>query len=81
VHNSGFILCFEGTGWYRPALFRWLLPVAWFGAAYRIAGQGPPGLTWEITTFSVALFIWCMFCHGEIARTKPPPPEELLAST
>ena len=71
IYLLSFILCFEGSGWYRPALFRWLLPVAWFGAAYRMAGQGPAGLTWEIATFSVALFIWCMFCHGEIARSKP----------
>jgi SAM-dependent methyltransferase len=71
IYLLTFILCFEGEGWYRPALFRWLLPVAWCCAAYRLAGQGPAGLTWELTTFSAALFVWCMFCHGEIARTKP----------
>ncbi len=71
IYLLTFILCFESAGWYRPSIFRWLLPVAWFAAAYRIAGQGPSGLMWEIVTFSVALFVWCMFCHGEIARTKP----------
>lgn len=71
IYLLTFILCFESDRWYRPALFRWLLPAAWIGAAYRIAGQGPAGLTWEIATFSLALFIWCMFCHGEIARTRP----------
>lgn len=71
IYLLSFILCFEGHGWYRPTLFRWLLPAAWFVAAYRIAGKGPPGLIWEIATFSFALFVWCMFCHGELARTKP----------
>ncbi len=71
IYLLSFILCFEGGGWYRSQLFRWLLPVAWIGAASRIAGWGPAGLEWEIAIFSVALFIWCMFCHGEIARTKP----------
>jgi hypothetical protein len=71
VYLFSFILCFEGESWYRRGIFRWLLPVAWIGAAYRIAGQGAAGLTWEIATFSAALFVWCMFCHGEIARTKP----------
>ena len=71
IYLLSFILCFDGRGWYRPAIFRWLLPAAWLTAAYRIAGQGPPGLMWEIATFSLALFVWCMFCHGEIARTKP----------
>ena len=77
VYLLSFILCFEGEGWYRPTLFRWLLPVAWFSAAYRIAGQGPPGLIWEIGTFSAALFLWCMFCHGEIARMKPVAPDRV----
>src|SRR6185295_2856007 len=26
-----------------------------------------------IPIFSVALFICCMFCHGELARSKPAP--------
>ncbi len=74
IYLLSFILCFERDGWYRPALFRWLLPAAWIGAALRMAGMGPAGLTWEIVVFSLALFIWCMFCHGEIARTKPDDP-------
>jgi SAM-dependent methyltransferase len=71
IYLLSFILCFEGEGWYRPALFRWLLPAAWVAAAFRIAGRGPSGLPWEIAIFAVSLFVWCMFCHGEIARTKP----------
>ncbi len=79
IYLLSFILCFEksgfeGSGWYRPWLFRWLLPIAWFGSAYRIANQGTSGLAAEIATFSIALFILCMFCHGEIARTKPEDP-------
>jgi hypothetical protein len=71
IYLLTFILCFEGEGWYRPNVFRWLLPLAWCAAALRLAGYGPTGLPWELITFSFALFIWCMFCHGEIARTKP----------
>ena len=74
LYLFSFILCFEGHGWYRPALFRWLLPAAWIAAGYSIAQPG--GLRWEIAAFSVALFIWCMFCHGELARTKPERREE-----
>jgi hypothetical protein len=66
-----FILCFEGRDWYRPGLFRWLLPAAWIAAGYSIAH--PSGLRLEISAFSLALFVWCMFCHGELARTKPQP--------
>jgi SAM-dependent methyltransferase len=67
LYLLSFILCFEG--WYRPVLFRWLLPAAWIAGCYSIAQ--PAGLRLEISTFSVTLFIWCMFCHGELTRTKP----------
>ena len=67
-----FIFCFEGRrNWYNPTLFRWLLPAAWIVACYNIARPGSNGLLWEITAFSTALFVWCMFRHGELARTKP----------
>jgi hypothetical protein len=71
VYLLSFILCFEGRGWYRPAVFRALLPAAWIAAAYRLSNAGAGALVSEIAIFTVALFIWCMFCHGEIARTKP----------
>lgn len=70
IYLLSFILCFESEDrWYRPALFRWLLPAAWIVAGYSIASA--QGLLREIGAFSFALFVWCMFCHGELARTKP----------
>lgn len=71
VYLLTFILCFESVRWYKPALFRWLLPAAWLAAGIQIAGHGPAGLLAEVCVFSLALFVWCMFCHGEIARTRP----------
>lgn len=70
VYLVSFILCFESERkWYRPGLFRWLLPLAWVIGGYSLASVH--GLVWEITAFSVALFIWCMFCQGELAQNKP----------
>jgi SAM-dependent methyltransferase len=77
VYLLTFILCFESDQWYRPTLFRILLPAAWLVAAWRIANPGSAGLISEIAIFSVALFIWCMFCHGEIARTRPASRDEI----
>jgi SAM-dependent methyltransferase len=78
LYLLSFILCFEGSGWYRPTLFRWLLPVAWIAVCVRIALQGSiGGLEWEIPVFAAALFICCMFCHGELAESKPDPREGL----
>ena len=76
IYLFSFILCFESDrAWYRPALFRWLLPAAWIGGGYSIASV--QGLRWEISGFSLALFVWCMFCHGELARTKPRRRQDL----
>jgi SAM-dependent methyltransferase len=76
IYLFSFILCFESDRqWYRPALFRWLLPVAWIGGGYSIAAV--QGLQWEISGFSLALFVWCMFCHGELARAKPRRRQDL----
>lgn len=71
VYLLTFIVCFDREASYRPAWFRWLLPVAWGAAAMSIAGRGPEGLAWELAIMAMALFIICMFCHGELVRTKP----------
>lgn len=72
LYLLSFILCFEGSGWYRPWIFRWLLPAAWMAVCFRIALQGSiGGLEWEIPILSAALFVCCMFCHGELAESKP----------
>ena len=76
IYLLSFILCFESDSrWYRPSLFRWLLPVAWVVGGYSIAsGQG---FVPQVAGFSFALFVWCMFCQGELARSKPANTGEL----
>jgi SAM-dependent methyltransferase len=78
VYLLSFILCFESDGWYRPALFRWLMPVAWLAICSRLVLESSAGgLKWEIPVFSAALFVCCMFCHGELALRKPAPEDGL----
>jgi len=68
------ILCFDRDGWYRPALYRWLLPVACAGMGFRLARPGPgAGFYWDLMLFAAALLVCCMFLHGELARLKPMP--------
>jgi SAM-dependent methyltransferase len=67
------ILCFEGRAWYQRGVFLRLLGVALGGMAYALA----PSFTNLpfvplIGIFCAGLFICCMFCHGELARLKPP---------
>ncbi|MFO1281183.1 MAG: fused MFS/spermidine synthase [Burkholderiales bacterium] len=69
-----FILCFDGTGWYRRDAFLSMLAAALAVMAWTMAD---PDLTHELAiqigVFCVGLFIACMFCHGELVRLKPAP--------
>jgi hypothetical protein len=76
IYLLSFILCFEGRGWYNPRLFRVLLPLACLTFAWRLQGAAG-GIAWELPIIGAALFICCMFCHGELARLKPEPKEGL----
>ena len=69
-----FILCFEGSHWYRRdaylGLLLWVLCVmAWFLADKSLQFE----LLWHIAVFCAGLFVICMFCHGELARRRPGP--------
>jgi len=72
IYLLSFILCFEGRGWYNPRLYRVLLPLACIAFAWRLQGAAG-GIAWELPIVGAALFVCCMFCHGELARLKPEP--------
>jgi hypothetical protein len=74
IYLLTFILCFEGSDWYRPGLYvaslGWTLAVmAWFLADRRLEFD----LVWQVVVFLAGLFFVCMFCHGELARRRPGP--------
>jgi SAM-dependent methyltransferase len=74
LYLLSFILCFDRAGWYRPRVYRWILPAAWITMGLRLAFPSSiAGFKWEFVLFSAALFVCCMFCHGELARLKPDP--------
>ncbi|HEX4944220.1 MAG TPA: fused MFS/spermidine synthase, partial [Usitatibacteraceae bacterium] len=74
IYLLTFILCFEGTRWYRRdaylGLLVWIVCVmAWFLADKRLQFE----LAWQVAVFAAGLYIVCMFCHGELARLRPGP--------
>jgi hypothetical protein len=72
LYLLSFALTFARDGWYRPALFRWLLPAAWIAIGWRIGIADTTGnLTLDFAFILGGLFLLCIFCHGELARTKP----------
>lgn len=74
IYLLSFILCFDRQGWYRPGFYRIALPASWLLMGYCLSRQGANlPLSWSVVVFSAALFVCCMFCHGELARRKPHP--------
>ncbi len=75
IYLVSFILVFDSDRWYRRRTFGFLLAGAVpVGAVAGLAGGLLP-LGLQILLFSIALFAVCMICHGELAISKPPPPQ------
>ena len=70
-----FILCFESERWYRRWLFLPLMaalsPLLIGGTSY--PSLLPRGIAWPTLLYCAGIFVYCMACHGELARIKPPP--------
>ncbi len=70
IYLASFIFCFDHPRWYQRWVF---LP---------LAAVLLPAMAWQsdslelqqvVPLFAGGLFASCMCCHGELARSKPPP--------
>lgn len=78
VYLLTFVIAFAGDGWYRPTVFRWLLPGAWLVIGSRTGlGSGSAGLRTDIVLTLSGLLVVCLFCHGELAHSRPALRERL----
>jgi hypothetical protein len=74
LYLATFILAFESDRAYRRWVFLPLLAPALGLMAYLLyAYSGNAPIAWVIPAFALGLFICCMVCHGELARSKPTP--------
>lgn len=74
LYLLSFILCFEGRRWYHRPLFLRLLGVAVGGMVYALSPDFAKIPFWlSIALFCGGFFVVCMFCHGELALSKPEP--------
>lgn len=75
IYLLTFILCFEGSGWYRRNPYLQLLAVALACMAYAdgVDNTGNVPIKILVPLFAMGLFTCCMVCHGELARLKPHP--------
>ena len=73
IYLLSFILCFEAKRWYRRRAFLALLPVALGATAWMLSPDAPDlSIFVQVAGYAVALFVFCMVCHGELARRRPP---------
>ena len=70
VYLLSFILCFDAPRYYMRPLFLAALPVM-LGVVVFVSRTS---LTVPVTIalLCLALFVFCMVCHGELVRRKPP---------
>lgn len=70
IYLLSFILCFDAPRYYVRPAFLVALPLAFIAMDSVLdSGTNVPIL---IALLSVCLFIFCMVCHGELVRRKPP---------
>ncbi len=75
LYLLSFILCFEQRSWYVRWLFLPLAAVALVAMDWQLGGLDNADKTVRIVAplFAAGLFVCCMACHGELARSKPAP--------
>ena len=75
IYLLTFILCFEGSGWYRRYPYIPLMAVALGSMAFAnsVDATGNVPIKIMVPLFAMGLFACCMVCHGELAQMKPHP--------
>jgi hypothetical protein len=73
LYLLSFILCFDHPRWYKRWLFYPLYAVAIWAALWIFHGGISLDLIQRADAYLFVLFVICMICHGELARSKPTP--------
>ena len=74
LYLATFIIAFEGKGWYQPRFLWPLLLVALVAMAWLLIDtEYHYHLALQLGVFLPGMFVGCLFCHGELYRTRPTP--------
>lgn len=73
IYLLSFVICFNRPGWYSRPIFLPALAVSILIAVFLLNGGSLTRLAVQIGGYLLILFITCMVCHGELARSKPIP--------
>jgi hypothetical protein len=69
IYLLSFTLCFDAERWYPPRAFRGATLLAL--AVLLVQERQIKNIAWHIGIFLAGLFVVCMVCHGELARSRP----------
>jgi hypothetical protein len=74
IYLLSFTLSFDADRWYPPRAFRAaMLATLLLWAALLVWERTLNNLALQIGGFLAGLFVVCMVCHGELARSRPAP--------
>src|SRR3954467_10610805 len=74
LYLATFIVAFEGKGWYQPRLAWPLLLLALVAMAWLLVDtEYHYPLALQLGVFLPGLLLACLFCHGELYRSRPAP--------
>lgn len=72
IYLLSFILCFDAPRYYYRRGFLLALPCGLLVIDRVIAGAGGASPSLLIAALALSLFVFCMVCHGELVRRRPP---------
>jgi hypothetical protein len=73
IYLLSFIICFDNPKWYERSVY---LPATLFMLPLVGYVMGQPldlSVRRQIVVYAAALFVGCMFCHGEVVARRPHP--------
>jgi len=74
IYLLSFTLCFDGDRWYPPRAYRSAMLLALAVMCVLLLQERQiKNIVWHIGVFLLGLFVVCMYCHGELARSRPAP--------
>ena len=71
IYLLSFILCFDAPRYYYRPGFLVALPLALLALDQVLDGGSMP-VPLLVAVISLSLFVFCMVCHGELVRRRPP---------
>jgi hypothetical protein len=73
IYLLSFVICFEHQRWYSRRWFHPAFGLAMWSACFVLYDGALGSIFIQIGIYAFVLFVVCMVCNGELARSKPQP--------